>query len=41
MQKPRCMYSLKEEQVGFGPASSKPLPEVKRSYYETDVVTGK
>lgn len=41
MQKGRCMYTLKEEQVGFGPDSAKPLPQVKRSYSETDAVTGK
>jgi len=41
MQKPRCMYTLKEEQVGFGPNSEKSLPQVKSSSYETDAVTGK
>lgn len=34
MQKPRYVYALKEEQVGFGPDSAKPLPQVKSSYYE-------
>lgn len=41
MEKPRCMYTLKEKQVGFGPDSAKLLPQVKSSYYETDAVMGK
>lgn len=41
MQKPRGMYTLKEEQIGFGPGPAKALPQVKSSYYETDPVLEK
>lgn len=41
VQKPRRTYTLKEEQIGFGSNSEKPLPQVKSSYYETDAVMGK
>lgn len=35
------MYTLKEEQIGFGPGSAKTIPQIKSSYYETDPVSGK